>query len=161
MRAALAAPLLAATLAASSLLGPAGSAAPAAAPAPAATKPSGNHFERTVHQATNQRRVKHDRDKLSQGACVKRFAVRQAKRMARQERMYHQDLQPVLEECGLRGVGENVAYGQPTAKAMVKAWMHSEGHRANILSKDWTLLGVGARKSESGRWYGAQVFGVR
>ena len=38
-------------------------------------------------------------------------------------------------------------------------WMHSPGHRANILNPDYTLMGIGARKGHNGRWYVAQVFG--
>jgi uncharacterized protein YkwD len=39
--------------------------------------------------------------------------------------------------------------------------MHSEGHRANILNPSYRLLGMGARRSDEGRWYAAQVFGRR
>ena len=33
--------------------------------------------------------------------------------------------------------------GYSTPEAVVNAWMHSEGHRANILSANFTTLGVG------------------
>lgn len=39
--------------------------------------------------------------------------------------------------------GENIAAGQPTAKAVMDSWMNSSGHRANILNKNYTHLGVG------------------
>lgn len=39
--------------------------------------------------------------------------------------------------------GENIAKGQTTAKQVVNAWMNSEGHRANILNKNYTHIGVG------------------
>ena len=39
--------------------------------------------------------------------------------------------------------GENIAKGQKTAKDVVNAWMNSEGHRKNILSKSFTHIGVG------------------
>ena len=44
------------------------------------------------------------------------------------------------------GIGENVAWGSGeygTPVAIVRAWMDSPGHRANILSKDWREIGVG------------------
>jgi uncharacterized protein YkwD len=44
------------------------------------------------------------------------------------------------------GIGENVAWGSGrsgTPEAIVKAWMNSSGHRANILSRDWHEIGVG------------------
>ena len=54
--------------------------------------------------------------------------------------------------------GENIAYGQPTASAVVTAWMNSPGHRANILSKNFTQLGVGYAKSGNGTAYWTQMF---
>lgn len=41
------------------------------------------------------------------------------------------------------GGGENIAAGQPQARAIVDAWMASPGHRANILSTLFTEVGVG------------------
>ncbi len=54
--------------------------------------------------------------------------------------------------------GENIAYGQKTAAEVVKAWMNSSGHRANILSKNFTQLGVGYAKSSNGTAYWTQMF---
>lgn len=42
-----------------------------------------------------------------------------------------------------RAAGENIAMGQRTPTAVVNAWMNSSGHRANILSKSFTKIGVG------------------
>lgn len=42
-----------------------------------------------------------------------------------------------------RTAGENIAMGQRTPEAVVNAWMNSSGHRANILSKSFTKIGVG------------------
>ena len=42
--------------------------------------------------------------------------------------------------------GENIAWGmrgRGTARSIVDAWMHSSGHRANILSRDFRDLGIG------------------
>jgi uncharacterized protein YkwD len=44
-------------------------------------------------------------------------------------------------------LGENIAYGtgsQSTAAEMVSAWMHSAGHRANILNPTYRDIGIGA-----------------
>lgn len=119
-----------------------------------------SRYQKQAFAATNDQRAKHDRARLRAQDCVQRFAVRQAKRMARQERIYHQALRPILRQCGLSTVGENVAYGYANGRAVVNdGWMHSAGHRRNILSPDYRLLGVGARKSSDGTWYAAQVFG--
>ena len=42
-----------------------------------------------------------------------------------------------------RTAGENIARGYSTADAVVKAWMNSESHRANILNASYTEIGVG------------------
>lgn len=42
-----------------------------------------------------------------------------------------------------RSMGENIAAGQTTAKAVVEAWKNSPGHRANLLNSKFTELGVG------------------
>lgn len=39
--------------------------------------------------------------------------------------------------------GENIAKGQKTPEEVVKAWMNSPGHKANIMNKNFTLIGVG------------------
>jgi len=39
--------------------------------------------------------------------------------------------------------GENIAKGQSSPEEVVDAWMHSEGHRANILNENFTHIGVG------------------
>ena len=42
-----------------------------------------------------------------------------------------------------RTAGENIAKGQRTPAEVVNAWMNSSGHRANILNKSFTKIGVG------------------
>ena len=42
-----------------------------------------------------------------------------------------------------RAAGENIAVGYATPAAVVAGWMASEGHRANILSRSYTKIGVG------------------
>ncbi len=118
-------------------------------------------YQKQARAATNNKREAHDLVRLRQGKCVQRFAVRQARRMANQDRMFHQDLGRVLNRCGLTGAGENVAYGYPTGRQVVRAWMRSKGHRANILEPSFRILGMAMRRSDSGTPYAAQVFGHR
>lgn len=52
--------------------------------------------------------------------------------------------------------GENIAWGMErlgTPRKIVAAWMHSSGHRANILSRDFRDVGIGfaAGSPSSGR----------
>lgn len=65
----------------------------------------------------------------------------------------------VLAEQGVtyRGAGENIAMGQKTPAAVMQAWMNSEGHRANILNKNFTKIGVGYYVN-GGTAYWTQLF---
>jgi len=54
-------------------------------------------------------------------------------------------------------MGENIAYGQTSPAAVVRAWMNSPGHRANILGSNYTHLGVGVFEL-NGVLYWAQLF---
>ncbi|WP_050182093.1 SafA/ExsA family spore coat assembly protein [Domibacillus robiginosus] len=42
-----------------------------------------------------------------------------------------------------KSAGENIAQGQTTPAAVMKAWMNSAGHKANILNSNFTQIGVG------------------
>lgn len=42
-----------------------------------------------------------------------------------------------------RTAGENIAKGYQSPEAVVKGWMNSPGHRANILNSSYTHIGVG------------------
>ncbi|KYG56849.1 SCP-like extracellular [Streptomyces sp. WAC04657] len=54
--------------------------------------------------------------------------------------------------------GENIARGQADAAAVMKSWMTSDGHRANILNCDFKTMGVGVHFGDGGPWW-TQDFG--
>ena len=56
-------------------------------------------------------------------------------------------------------IGENIAAGQTTASAVMRSWMGSSGHRANILNCSFTALGVGYARGGSYGYYWTQDFG--
>jgi uncharacterized protein YkwD len=53
--------------------------------------------------------------------------------------------------------GENIAKGQPTPASVMKSWMNSPGHRANILNCRLTTVGIGVVEGGGGPWW-TQVF---
>ncbi|MFE1404445.1 CAP domain-containing protein [Streptomyces sp. NPDC058770] len=62
-------------------------------------------------------------------------------------------------DAGVRGLAaENIARGQADARAVMDAWLHSEGHRRNILNCDYRTLGVGVHRGPGGPWW-TQEFG--
>jgi len=132
------------------------------APADAKATRAEQKYAHQAFTATNANRNHNGLRALAPDDCLKHAAVRQAKLMAQQEQMFHQDLNRVMRDCGLNTAGENVAYGFPSGRSVVNdGWMNSEGHRANILNPQFRLMGIGARKGHDGRWYVAQVFGRR
>lgn len=54
--------------------------------------------------------------------------------------------------------GENIAKGQKTPAQVVNAWMNSQGHRENILNKNYTEIGIGVAKDAKGTLYWTQMF---
>ncbi|MFD9084691.1 CAP domain-containing protein [Streptomyces erythrochromogenes] len=62
-------------------------------------------------------------------------------------------------KAGLSGLGgENIARGQGDAESVMRAWMNSPGHKANILNCEFRTLGVGAHFAAGGPWW-TQDFG--
>lgn len=130
-----------------------------AAPTAAAASPETDYAAEVV-SATNAARAEHGLGRLRTNACLTRFATAQAKRMAAEGRLSHQPLGPVQRACGVGFVGENVAVGYPTGRVAVRNWMRSSGHRANLLSRNFRLIGVAASR-DGNTWYVAQLFGRR
>lgn len=129
--------------------------------APALAAPSAQRtYANDAFQATNDNRADRGRVRLDKNACLQRFATRQARRMAAQQRLFHQRLQPIANRCRMRAVGENIGFGFRSGDAVVRAWMRSRSHRGNILKRSYRQLAVAARKS-GGDWYVVQVFGRR
>jgi len=63
---------------------------------------------------------------------------------------------------GWQRIGENIAAGYPTPEAVIAAWLASPGHRANLLSADYTEMGVGMVSVATGYGtYWAADFGTR
>lgn len=54
--------------------------------------------------------------------------------------------------------GENTGQGCDTPEYMMEIWMASEGHKANILKKEYTKIGVGCAVSEDGTVFCVQIF---
>lgn len=54
--------------------------------------------------------------------------------------------------------GENIAMGQRNAAEVVEGWMRSDGHRENLLRREFKDIGVGVAWSRRGRYW-VQLFG--
>jgi uncharacterized protein YkwD len=95
-------------------------------------------------------------------------ATWKARHMATYGYMDHDDPAPVgrsfaqrIADCAPAGLsfGENIAYGQRSARAVMTAWLHSAGHRRNIERSQFAAIGVGVAVADDGTLYWAQDFG--
>jgi uncharacterized protein YkwD len=120
--------------------------------------PRSDHWEKRVLELTNQRRRAHGRAPLKAAACPDGYAEPWTKHLATEQVLVHQDLTPMLSCPRTSYAGENIAYGFETPRALVSAWMHSAGHRANILSPHFRRIGVSGWRATNGVTYATQDF---
>jgi uncharacterized YkwD family protein/spore coat assembly protein SafA len=123
------------------------------------------NIESQVISLTNQERAKHGLPALKADWELSRVA--RYKSVDMRDKRYFSHTSPtygspftMMKNFGItyRTAAENIAQGQTTAQAVVQAWMNSPGHRANILNKSMTHIGVGYAKGGSGRHYWTQLF---
>ncbi|MEP6761729.1 MAG: CAP domain-containing protein, partial [Sporichthyaceae bacterium] len=122
----------------------------------ATARPAGaSSTESTVTSKINSARATHSRQRLATRSDLVAVARGQARRMAARNTLYHN---PSLAQQvrNFRWVGENVGYG-PSVSLVHSAFMASAGHRANVLDRDYTEVGVGAVWA-NGRLWIAEVF---
>jgi uncharacterized protein YkwD len=116
---------------------------------------SASTVEDTFTHKLNHARTSRGIPALHVSASLVRVARAQAARMASRDLLYHNP-NLTTDVKHWRYVGENVGYG-PSAKTVHRAFMHSPPHRANILDRDYTQVGIGS-VTKNGRTWVAQVF---
>jgi uncharacterized YkwD family protein len=137
-----------------------------AAPAPEQkATPSGTElsaFESRVIDLTNEQRRKNGLQNLQPDTALSNVAQEKSNDM--QAKKYFSHTSPtygspfdMMRDFGVtyQSAGENIAMGQQSAEEVVNAWMNSEGHRKNILSPNFTHIGVGHTGSGN---YWTQMF---
>ena len=133
--------------------------APQTKPAPKPAAPTQNNAPTTgtvskyvqqVIDLTNAQRSKNGLAALK--ADTQLNGVAQKKSLDMQQKHYFSHTSPtygspfdMMRDFGVtyKSAGENIAQGQRTPQEVVTAWMNSEGHRKNILSSNFTHIGVG------------------
>ena len=129
-----------------------------AQPRAATVKPRSDHWEARVVALTNLRRQAHGVKPLKAAPCPDGFAEPWTRHLAVKRVLVHQDLGPMLRCPHTHTAGENIAYGYESPRALVSAWMHSEGHRANILDPHFHRIGVSGWRATNGTTYATQDF---
>ncbi|PZG10924.1 CAP domain-containing protein [Nonomuraea aridisoli] len=125
----------------------------------------GSALENEVVRLTNVEREQGGCGPLKHDARLREAAYGHSADMAENDYFEHdsQDGRDMVDRIRATGFGgsawaENIAMGQPTAAAVVKAWMNSDGHRQNIMNCTYTHIGVGAAKDGQGQIYWTQDF---
>lgn len=118
----------------------------AAKPAVSATQST---FASQVVNIVNQERTKAGLKPLTSNSALTAMALDKAKDMYNNG--YFDHTSPtygspfdMMSSYGIRYsyAGENIAKGQQTPEAVMTAWMNSAGHRQNIMSPNFTQIGV-------------------
>jgi uncharacterized YkwD family protein len=122
-------------------------------PTSASTNQTGyqlNASEKQVVTLVNQERAKNGLPALKIDTTLSKMA--RTKSVDMQKNHYFDHTSPtygspfdMMNKFGITysSAGENIAMGQTSPAEVMNAWMNSPGHRANILNKSYTSIGVG------------------
>ncbi|MBU0904228.1 MAG: hypothetical protein KKF57_03495, partial [Firmicutes bacterium] len=120
---------------------------PAAKPAADASISS---IEQQVLTLTNQERAKEGLKPLATDSALMDSARAKSSDMSNNNYFSHTSptLGSPFDQMKAKGIqykaaAENIAMGQRTAAEVVKGWMESPGHRANIMNGNFTHIGIG------------------
>jgi uncharacterized protein YkwD len=125
--------------------------------------PQADHFERETADLRERERVRKEmlasvnaaRKKaglrpLTADALLDKAAQRHAEDMLARGYFAHKSPsgttvreRAISAGYGWRSIGENIAFGQTSVDEVMETWLNSPGHRKNILTADFTELGVG------------------
>jgi hypothetical protein len=120
--------------------------------------------ERILFDSANRERIALHLRPLTRDLALAKAARQHALLMAKENILEHQlpgEL-PLAQRASQAGahfsrVGENIALG-PQAAVIHTGWMHSPGHRANILDVHFTSLGVAVVEGHGGELYAVEDF---
>jgi uncharacterized YkwD family protein len=122
-----------------------------AASTPATQQPGAiSNIEQQVLTLTNQERAKGGLKPLATDAALMNTARAKSTDMSKNNYFSHTSptLGSPFDQMKAKGIqykaaAENIAMGQKTAAEVVKGWMESPGHRANIMNGTYTHIGIG------------------
>ncbi|AWP36869.1 MAG: CAP domain-containing protein [Weizmannia coagulans] len=123
-----------------------------------------NAYEKQVVTLVNEERAKNGLGALKIDTVLSKMARVKSNDMATHQ--YFDHTSPtygspfdMMKQFGIsyQYAGENIAMGQQTPQEVMNAWMNSEGHRANILNKNFTHIGVGY--VENGHYWTQEFIG--
>jgi uncharacterized protein YkwD len=106
-------------------------------------------------------RVAHGLGRVTTDATLNRIAQEQATAMAARDKLEHDVIGSFSSRMASSRSGraaENIAYGHDSFSKTLDQWIHSSGHRKNLLMQAASRVGVAsAKSSKTGRTYWAMV----
>jgi uncharacterized protein YkwD len=125
--------------------------------------PSDPYFA-AMYNAINRDRVNNGLPPLTNSPKLGNLAGTWAAQMSQDGYLHHQNLSAILYSSDFQAyhtLGENiiVAPGFYSADQLEAAWMNSAPHRANILSGNFNVVGVGMVWGPDGRIWAVADFG--
>jgi uncharacterized protein YkwD len=131
-----------------------------------ATRSALDAFEAEVLELVNDFRESRGRDPLGLDPRLNDAAENWSRQMGKHD-AYQHSTPAQVEKYGYdwSNWGENIAAGYQTPEEVVDGWIHSPGHRANILSRSFEETGIGYYEARPGdhatyETYWTQVFGT-
>ncbi|TWT09179.1 hypothetical protein FQV28_05970 [Planomicrobium sp. CPCC 101079] len=106
-------------------------------------------YEKEIVTLVNKERTKAGLKALAVDTNLSKVSRLKSDDMKKRKQMSHTGTYgspfDMMKKFGIkyRSAGENIARGYKTPKEVMKGWMNSQGHRANILNKKYTHIGVG------------------
>lgn len=121
-----------------------------------------NQRERSLVSIVNEARAANGLRPLRVDGALNRVARSYTMTLLRTNVFTHGAMAARLAGSGARGplFGENLAWGVGTrgsARSLVRGWLASPGHRANLLRPGWTRIGIGAVRGSFQGYRGATV----
>ena len=116
---------------------------------------------RTFLDRTNSLRKANGVPALTEHDTLTTKAEAWAQHMASTGRLEHSTLSAGLSSLGWTALGENVGYSSPTSNTLLtihNKFVNSSQHRAILLDRRFTHMGVGVARDSSGRIWVAEVF---
>jgi len=106
----------------------------------------------------NQKRTEEKLEPLMLNLELCKYAKKHTDWMALKNRLSHSNMSDLAEAAKTDLVGENIAWGQEDEKEVFNSWMHSSGHKRNILNSKYKQVGCGMTKDKNGKSYWCVVF---
>ncbi|KQY59463.1 hypothetical protein ASD11_07835 [Aeromicrobium sp. Root495] len=123
---------------------------------------STDNWEKQVFSQSNKERKERGIKVTARSACLDKYTKSWISNVYADGKLTGSDhrgvasLIKVMTKCGYTTIGENLAMGQTSGYETVTDWMNSPGHRANLLNKKYSVMGVAAVK-HGGRWWTVQL----